>query len=71
MRFLLTLIAAALAGCGGSTVEPAATEEMHTAADELQQTIELNMEKAENVEDKLQESVDALDAAVDEASGDH
>jgi hypothetical protein len=44
---------------------------MHTAADELQQTIELNMEKAENVEDKLQESVDALDAAVDEASGDH
>jgi outer membrane PBP1 activator LpoA protein len=71
MRFLLILIATALAGCGGSAEDPATTEEMHTAADELQQTIELNMQKAEDVENKLQESVDALDAAVDEASGDH
>ncbi|MDA0705163.1 MAG: hypothetical protein O2907_06105 [Proteobacteria bacterium] len=70
MRILLILIAAALAGCGDSAEEPVAAEDMHTAADELQQTIELNMEKASAVEDKLQESVDELDAAVDEASGD-
>jgi hypothetical protein len=29
------------------------------------------MEKAAKVEDQLQEAVDELDAAIDEASGDH
>jgi hypothetical protein len=71
MRFLLILTAVALASCGGSAGEPEATEEMHTAADGLQQTIDINMEKAAKVEDQLQEAVDELDAAIDEASGDH
>ena len=71
MRVVFILIAAALAACGGSAEEPAATGEMHTAADELQQTIDLDMQKAADVEDQLQQSVDALDAAVDEASGDY
>ncbi len=71
MRFLLILIVAALAGCGGSDEEPAATSEMHTAADELQRSIEQNMEKASAVEGQLQQAVDELDAAVDEASGEN
>lgn len=71
MRFLLILIVAALAACGRSAEEPAANSEMHTAADELQRSIEQNMEKASAVEEQLQQAVDELDAAVDEASGEN
>jgi len=71
MRFLLTLIVVAVAACGGPAEEPAATEEMHTAADELQQSIEQNMEKASAIEGQLQQAVDELDAAVDDASGEN
>lgn len=69
MRYLLISVVVALAACGGSAEEPAANGEMHTAADELQQSIEQNMEKASAIEGQLQQSVDELDAAVDEASG--
>lgn len=71
MRLLLVLIAAAVAGCGGSDNEPAATADMHTAADELQETIETSLDKAQDVEDELQRAVDELDAAIDDASGEH
>ncbi|MDH4125623.1 MAG: hypothetical protein OEW64_08095 [Gammaproteobacteria bacterium] len=71
MRFFLTLIVAALAACGGPAEEPAATEEMHTAADELQRSIEKNLQEANALEEQMQQSVDALDAAIDEAAGEN
>ena len=59
MRLLLVLIAAALAGCGSSSEE---------AAKPFDDTIK-TIEKAEEVEDTVQQAVDDLDAAIDEASG--
>jgi len=70
MRFLLVLIVFAFVGCGGSAETPETTEEMHTAADGLQESINTSMGKAEDVEAQLQEAVDELDAAIDDASGD-
>ena len=61
MRFLLVLIVAAFAGCGGSSDE--------TAADDLQESIDTTIEKAEGVEEVLHEAADELDTAIDEASG--
>lgn len=69
MRFLLVLIVAALAGCGDSSEEPAAAQEMETAADELQESLDTTLQKAADVEDALQEAADDLDAAIDDASG--
>ena len=69
MRYLLVLIVAAFAGCGGSSEEPKAQEEMETAADGLQESIDTSMQKAEDVEAALQDAADDLDAAIDEASG--
>jgi len=69
MRFLLFLMMAALVGCGETSREPEATQEMETAADELQETLDATMQKAADVENKLQDAVEDLDAAIDEASG--
>jgi hypothetical protein len=71
MKFLLVLIVAAIAGCGGSSEEPKVQEEMNTAADELQESIDTSIKKAEDVEDALQDAADDLDAAIDEASGEN
>jgi hypothetical protein len=71
MRFLLVLIVATFAGCSGSSEDPAVVEDMETAADGLQESIESNMEKAEGVEEALQDAVDDLDSAIDEASGEN
>ena len=62
MRFLLILSVFMFAGCGGESSD-------ETAADGLQESIDTNIENAEGVEDALQEAVDDLDAAIDEASG--
>jgi len=43
---------------------------MHTAADELQESIKTSMDKAQDVEVQLQQAADDLDAAIDDASGD-
>lgn len=71
MRFLLILIAFSFAACGGSSDESTVTGEMNTAADGLQESIDADMEKAENIEVELQQSKDDLDAAIDDASGEH
>lgn len=72
MRFLLILIAAAVTGCGESAAPPpAADDDMHTAADELQESIETSLDKARGVEDELQRAADKRDAAIDDASGEH
>jgi len=70
MRFLLVLIMLAFAGCSGSAEDPAPAAEMHTAADELQESINSSMQKAQDVEVQLQDAADDLDAAIDDASGD-
>ena len=73
MRFLLILIVAAFAGCGGSSDDSVnkedAQDDMHTAADELQDTINTAIEKAEKVEDALAKAAEDLDRAIEEASG--
>ena len=61
MRFLLILSVFMFAGCSGESSD-------ETAADGLQESIDTSIEKAEGVEDALQEAVDDLDAAIDEAS---
>ena len=70
MRIMLISIALVLAACGESSKEPSVAEDMHTAADELQESIESSMEKAANVEDELQDAAEELDAAIEEAAGD-
>ena len=64
MRFLLVLIVVAFAGCGAP---PEDTTE--TAADDIQETYETSFDKAEGVEDVLQESADDRNAAIEEATG--
>lgn len=71
MKFVLVLIVAAFAGCSGSSDESTKSEEMETAADGLQESIETTIEKAEGVEDALQDAADDLDAAIDEASSEN
>lgn len=68
MRFLLVLIVAAFAGCGSPSEDSSSSEEMETAVDGLQESIETSMDKAEGVEVLLQDAADARDAAIDEAS---
>ncbi len=74
MRFLLILIVAAFAGCGGSSDDSGnegdTQDDMHTAADELQDSINTAIEKAEKVEDALAEAAENLDRAIEESSGD-
>lgn len=69
MRILLILTVAALGACGEPSEEPAVQEEMETAADELQESLDATMQKAADVEGQLQEAADDLDAAIDKASG--
>jgi len=73
MRFLLILIVAAFAGCGGSSDDSGnvddAQDDMHTAADELQESIDTAIQKAEKVEDALAEAAEDLDKAIEDASG--
>lgn len=71
MRYLLVLIVAAFAGCGESSEEPKVQEEMETAADGLQESLDTTIQKAEDVEGALQDAADDLDAAIDEASGEN
>lgn len=70
MRFLLILIVLAFSGCGGPSEDAPSSEKMETAADGLQESIETSLDKAEGVEDALQDAADARDAAIDEASDD-
>ena len=73
MRFLLILNVAAFAGCGGSSDdsgnEDDAQGDMHTVAEELHESIDTAIEKAEKVEDALAEAAEDLDKAIEEASG--
>ena len=70
MRFLLILIVLAFTGCGGPSEYASTSEEMETAADGLQESIETSLDKAEGVEDALQDAADARDAAIDEPPDD-
>ena len=72
MRFLLILIVFVFAGCGSPAEDSVTTrnssEEMETAADDAQETINSSFEKAEGVEDVLQESARSRDAAIEEST---
>ncbi|MGI9219669.1 MAG: hypothetical protein ACR2QS_01375 [Woeseiaceae bacterium] len=63
MRFLLGLIVVALAGCGGPP-----QDNTETAADDAQETINSSFEKAEGVEDVLQNAADERDAGIEEST---
>lgn len=67
MRCVPGLMAIALAfplsGCGGPP-----QDDTETAADDVQETIETSFDKAENVENVLQDSADSRDAAIEEAT---
>ncbi len=73
MRFLLILIVAAFAGCGGSPDDSVKTGDeqvdMHTAADDVQESLDTAIQKAVDVEDALAEAAEDLDKAIEEASG--
>lgn len=70
MRLLLILIAAGLAGCGepqtGQSKAP--QKEMETAADEAQESIGTALDKAQGVENVLQDAANTRDAAIEESS---
>ena len=63
MRILISLIVIALAGCGGPP-----QDNTETAADDAQETINSSFEKAEGVEDVLQDAAEARDASIDEST---
>ena len=67
MRFLpslmVTVVAMFCSGCGGPP-----SDSQETAADEVQESIETSLDKAEGVEDLLQDAADARDAAIEESS---
>ena len=63
MRFLLGLVVLALAACGSPS-----QDKTETAADEVQEAIDSSFEKAEGVEDALQDAADARDAAIEEST---
>jgi hypothetical protein len=67
MRYLLVLIVVAIAACGGPSQDNSSKEEMETAADGLQESVNSSLEKAQGVEDVLQDAAEARDAAIDEA----
>jgi hypothetical protein len=52
-----------LSGCGGPP-----QDKTETAADDVQETIETSFDKAEGVEDVLQDSADSRNAAIEEAT---
>ena len=73
MRLLLILIVAAFAGCGvspdDSVIKSDEQDDMHTAADEAQESFGNALDKAENVEDELAEAAEQRRKAIEEASG--
>jgi len=74
MRLLLILIVAAFAGCGVSPDDSVKKgdepdDDMHTAADEAQESFDNVFEKAENVEDELADAAEQRRKAIEEASG--
>ncbi len=73
MKFLLVLAVFALAGCGSPSEDSVTTrntspEEMETAADDAQETINSSYEKAAGVEDVLQDAANSRDAAIEEST---
>ena len=73
MRLLLILIVAAFAGCGVSPDDSVKKgdeqDDMHTAADEAQESFGTALDKAENVEDELAKAAEQRRKAIEEASG--
>ena len=63
MRFVLGLIVITLVACGGPP-----QDNTETAADEVQETIDSSFEKAENVENVLQDAADERNAAIEEST---
>jgi hypothetical protein len=78
MRFLLVLIlfgVAAFFACGSppeddSSAGNSSSDDMETAADGFQESTGTVYDRAEGVEDVLQDAADARDAAIEEASDD-
>ena len=70
MRFLLVLIVVAFTACSGPSQDDSSKQEMETAADGLQESIDTSLEKAKSVEDALQDAADARDMAIEEAADD-
>ena len=73
MRFLLVLIVVAFAGCGSPAENKPSTRDSHSeeadpAAGSLEESVRTPMDKAQNVENVLQDSADSRDAAIEEAS---
>lgn len=66
MRTLLGLLVIALGGCSDPP-----QDNTETAADDVQESINTSLEKAENVENVLQDAAADRDAAIEEASDDN
>ena len=76
MRFLLVLIMFAFVGCTSPSEDRASTrnaspDDMETAADGVQETTGTALDKAQNVENVLQDSADDRHAAIEEATDDN
>ena len=75
MRFLLVLIMFAFAGCGSPSEDTISTpssssDETENTEDGLYESARTPMDKAENVENVLQDAADSRNAAIEEASDD-
>ena len=66
MRTLLALMVIALGGCSGPS-----EDNTETAADGVQESIDTSLNKAEGVEDILQDAADDRDAALEEADSEN
>ena len=66
MKTLLALMVIALGGCSGPP-----QDNTETAADDVQESIDTSLEKAEGVEDVLQDAADDRDAALEEADSEN
>lgn len=76
MRFLLVLILVVVAACGSpseddSSAHNSSADDMETAADGYQESIETVYDRAEGVEDVLQNAADERNAAIEEATDDN
>lgn len=75
MRFLLVLIVFVIAACGGPSENRPSTRDSYTeeeaAADGLEESARTPMNKAQNVENVLQDAADSRDAAIEDASDDN
>ncbi len=73
MRFLLVLIMFAIAACGSpsedkSSARNSSSEETESVEDGLEESIRTPMDKAQNVENVLQDAADLRDAAIEEST---